>query len=228
MVRSQLAQTIKAEIEHYLNIPYAINKLKNGHIVEEVPYGAKGNWLQIKNITKKITKKEKIDLSKPSSQQLYNFRKKHKIGIDCSGLAYHLLDKTYQLLFNQSIKFKLVGTNNKKGVRRLSANMLTNPINSMPILKYENIQTADLIRFNQAKHVIFIVEKKDNIITYVHNSRYTQKRGVHYGQIKITNPQKSLNFQQWSDTHLNGQPYSQFFFPNSGDGIFRLKCLTNL
>ncbi|MBU1088751.1 C40 family peptidase [Patescibacteria group bacterium] len=214
MAGNKLIKQLKEEIEKYLNIPYSKNKLKNGKIILEVPYGAKGTWQQIQKITNQIAKEKKLDLKNLNNKQLYNFQKKHKIGIDCSGFCYHLLNKIYQLNFKKNIKAKLIGTNNKKGVRRLSANLLTNSINATKISNYNNIQTGDLIRFDKGVHVIFIIEKKGDTIYYVHSSNKTKTRGVHHGTIKITNPQKTLNYQQWSEC----------IFPNSGDTIFRLNC----
>ena len=214
MAGNKLIKQLKQEIEKYIGIPYWCNYWSDLILLKEGPFGGKGTWQQIQRTTNKIAKKKEINLNNLTTQQLYNFQKKHKIGIDCSGLCYHLLNKIHQLKFKKDIKTKLIGTDDKKGVRRLSSNLLTSPINATKIPNYNNIQTGDLIRFNKGEHVIFIIEKINNIIHYVHSSDKTRTRGVHYGTIKITNPNKPLNHQQWSE----------YVFPNSGDAIFRLNC----
>ena len=168
-------------------------------------YGGKNTWKEIK--------KECSD---------YKQLKKNKTGIDCSGLAYHLLDFYAQLKGLGSVYNHLIGTDNKKGVRRLSANLLTSSPNSFPVTTYSNIQTGDLIRLNSGKHVLFILEKTSNQMRYIHSSNKTAVRGVHYGKIEIIDSSKTLNQQKWGENDLAGQNYSSNFNPNNGDGIFRL------
>ncbi|MBU1130135.1 hypothetical protein KKE45_02325 [Patescibacteria group bacterium] len=236
MAGNKLIKQLKEEIEKYIGIPYWRNHWSNLTLLKEGPFGGKGTWQQINYATKCATQKEnkknKRQRSPPlaelNTQQIYNLRKRNHIGIDCSGLCYHLLDKLDKLKGNHGILFKTTGVDKPfgvLGVNKVSASELTHPQNSTKIADYNNIQTGDLIRFDKGKHVIFIIEKKRNTIYYIHSSDKTKTRGVHYGTIKITNPNKSLNYQQWSDQTLKGNNYySKFFFPNSSDGVFRLNC----
>jgi len=168
-------------------------------------YGGKNTWKEIK--------KESSD---------YKQLKKNKQGIDCSGLAYHLLDFYAQLRGLGSVYEHLIGTDNKRGVRRVSANLLTSHPNSFPLISISDIQTGDLIRLDSGKHVLFILENTGNLIRYIHSSNKTKIRGVHLGEIKITDPSKTLDFQQWNEIGLNGHQYSSYFNPKNGDAAFRL------
>jgi hypothetical protein len=224
-MQKEATEFIKATIGPYLGIPYFINTPKNKDQESDAKVG-KGNFEQIAKLTIQKAKITDTDLSNSTPQEIYQFQKKHHIGIDCSGLAFHLLNTLSIYLFNKDLNLILIGTDGKKGVRRLSAHLLTSPPNAIEIKDYESIQTGDLIRLDQGKHIVFVIEKIDNKINYVHSSHQTKKRGVHLGQISITDSKKTLNHQNWSDVTLDDKNYSQLFYPNKGDGIFRLKIFS--
>lgn len=172
MVGTKLEQ----EINNYLNLPYMINILRDGKVVKERVLGGKGNWKDIKKETQKIAKKEKVNLQKLTPKQLYNFQKKHKIGIDCSGLASQLL-----IYYG-----KLLGRKITLNPRKTSADMLTSTPLSQKVENFQDIQPGDLVRQKNGHHVLFIVEKDGNKISYVDSSFYG--RGVKYGQADLTDP----------------------------------------
>ncbi|MDD4938440.1 MAG: hypothetical protein PHX34_05565 [Candidatus Shapirobacteria bacterium] len=151
------------------------NIIRNGKVVKERVLGGKGNWKEIQKETQKIAKIEKIDFNKLNGQKLYNFQKKHKIGIDCSGLVCQLL------IFLCKIQHKKINLN----IRRTSANMLTSSPLSQKINNYQQIQTGDLIRQKNGHHLLFIIEKKGNKIFYVDSSFWG--RGVRYGETDLNN-----------------------------------------
>jgi len=216
---------IKAAVAPYLGIPYFINNPKNKDQDSDAKVG-KGNFEQIAKLTIEKAKSTGTDLLNATPKQIYQFQKKHHIGIDCSGLVYHLLNTLSIYLLNQNLDSILVGTDDKKGVRRLSARMLTSSKNAIQINDYQKIQTGDLILMDQGKHVLFIIEKVDNKINYIHSSQKTKTRGVHLGQITISDYQKTLDQQTWSDTTLTNKNYSQLLYPQKGDGVFRLKIFS--
>lgn len=129
-------------------------------------YSGKGHWQDIKSISHD-----------------YNYLKKHKIGIDCSGLVYHLLNFYCKLTLNQPLSKLVIGTRRLSDVRHLSADLLTSPPNSIQITDYSTIQTADLIRTKNGHHVIFIIQKKGDHLECVDSSR--QNRGVKLQTIKL-------------------------------------------
>lgn len=167
MVRNKLAD-LKNEISRYIGIPYFSNVGKFKNNGTNVLVG-KGTAKEIALATIESANRENIKLTNLSPPQIYQFQKKHHLGIDCSGLACNLLN-FYQ--------------NSHLDVRKTSADMLT----SAPLSKKININnaaTGDLIRQNNGRHILFIIEKIGNIIYYV-NSNFSG-RGIHYGQFDITN-----------------------------------------
>jgi len=219
MVRTNLDK-LKQYIDSYIGIPYWSNQLKNGIIVDNGPYGGKGTANQISQITPKKNSHNQIEA--------YRYRKKHHIGLDCSGLAYHLLNFWYKLHTKSSIEKKIVGTQGKFGPRRVNVKMLSNPQNSIKVNNLEAIRTADLIVINGQKHVLFVVDRVDNQIFYVHSSQKTKKNGVYYGSIRLTNPDQPLNYQQFSDITKTNIPYQRLFHVNQGDGVYRLISLQSI
>ncbi len=175
MVRDKLNE-LKQEIEHYVGIPYMINVIYDGKIIKERFLGGKGNWKDIQKETQKLAKQENIDLKRLTPKQIYNFQKKHKIGIDCSGLVSQLLNFYGQLL----------GKKVDLNPRRTSADMLTSSPLSKKIDDLNNIQTGDMIRQKNGHHVLFIIEKTNKTISFVDSSLLG--RGVKYGQFDITDP----------------------------------------
>jgi len=162
---------LKQEINHYLNLPYMTNILRNGKVVKERILGGKGNWKDIQKETQKIAKKEKINLQKLTPKQFYNFQKKHKIGIDCSGLVTQLLNFYFKTKLNP---------------RKNSADMLTSIPLSQKVENFQDIQPGDLVRQKNGRHVLFVVEKNGTKISYVDSSFYG--RGVKYGEADLTDP----------------------------------------
>ena len=224
MARNELVTLLKEEINKYLGIPYFINNPK----IPSSPLNAfvgKGNSLEIAQATISTAQKLNVDLIRMNNRQIYNFQKKNHIGIDCSGLAYHLLNFIYKYKTNKLLEDCLIGTDNKPGVRRLSANLLTSPPNASPVTDYSQIRTGDLIRMDNGNHVIIIIEKIGNKIHYVHSSDRTLNRGVHLGSITLNDPTKTLDCQDWSDTTSTGKSYNHLFNYSLGDGVFRLNCL---
>ena len=175
MVRNKLDK-LKNEINKYLGLPYMINIIRDGKIIKERVLGAKGHWKEIEKQTNLIAKKEHINLKKLTSKQLYNFQKKHKIGIDCSGLVTQLLNFYGQIL----------GKKINLNPRKTSADMLTSSPLSKKIDDFDSIQTGDLIRQKNGHHVLFIFSKEGKTINYVDSSFWG--RGVKIGKVDITDP----------------------------------------
>lgn len=165
MVRTKL-EDLRVEILKYLGLPYFINIPKI--ISSENVLVGKGNAKEIALKTIEYANQENIKLVDLNPQQIYNFQKKHQLGIDCSALACHLLN----FYFDTNLD-----------VRKTSANMLTSAPLSQRI-DLRDIKTADLIRQKDGHHVLFVIEKIGDKIIYVHSSR--EGRGVHYGEFDLS------------------------------------------
>ena len=173
MVRTKLINQLKEEINHYIGLPYSKNILKDGKIIEEKFMGGKGSAKEIALHTVDLANQQKIKLLDLSPQQIYNFQKKNKIGIDCSGLICQLL-MFYGNLLGKKIELS---------IRKTSADMLTSTSLSKEIKNYDDIQTGDLIRQKNGRHALFIIDRQDDTINYVDSSFLG--RGVKYGQFNL-------------------------------------------
>jgi len=165
MVRTKL-DSLRQEILKYIGLPYHTNIPKI--ISRDNVLVGKGNAKEIALKTIELANLNNLKILDLSPQQIYNFQKKNKIGIDCSGLVCHLLNFYFDTKLN---------------VRRTSADMLTSAPLSQPI-EIKNLKTADLIRQKKGHHVLFVIEKIGDKVIYVDSSRIG--RGVHYGEFDIT------------------------------------------
>lgn len=165
MARIKLNE-LRQEILKYIGIPYHKNIPKIISLDNSLL--GKGNAKEIALKTIELANKNNLKILDLSPKQIYNFQKKNKIGIDCSGLACHLLNFYFD---------------SKLDVRRTSADMLT----STPLSKkidIKDIQTADLIRQKNGHHLLFVIEKIGDKVIYVDSS--LKGRGVHYGEFETT------------------------------------------
>jgi hypothetical protein len=158
---------LKAEIQKYLGLPYFTNKGKYKNFGANAFVG-KGTVKEIALETIDLANRQNIKLLDLSALQIYKFQKKNHLGIDCSGLACHLLN----LYFDT-----------KLDPRRTSADMLT----SSPLSqKIDDPTTGDLVRQKDGKHLLFIVEKIGDTINYVDSS--LTGRGVRAGSFSLHDP----------------------------------------
>jgi len=165
MVRTKLEE-LRQEILKYIGIPYHTNIPKI--ISPDNALVGKGNAKEIALKTIELANLENIKIVNLTPQQIYNFQKKHHLGIDCSGLVCHLLNFYFKTNLN---------------VRQTSADMLTSAPISQKI-NIKEIKTADLIRQKNGHHLLFVIEKIGNKVIYVDSSR--DKRGVRYDEFNIT------------------------------------------
>jgi hypothetical protein len=165
MARIKLNE-LRQEILKYIGVPYHKNIPKIISLDNSLL--GKGNAKEIALKTIELANKNNLKILDLSPKQIYNFQKKNKIGIDCSGLACHLLNFYF---------------NTKLDVRKTSSDMLT----SVPLSKridINDIQTADLVRQKNGHHLLFVIEKIGDKIIYVDSS--LKGRGVRYGEFEIT------------------------------------------
>ena len=163
MVRAELDQ----EIQKYLGLPYFTNKGKFKNNGPNVSVG-KGTAKEIALTTIEFANQENIKLIDFTTSQMYNFQKKHHLGIDCSGLATNLLNFYFKLNINP---------------RKTSADMLTSPPLSIEV-SLKDLSTGDLIRQENGHHVLFVLEKNNDKIIYVDSS--VKGKGVRYGELPIS------------------------------------------
>ncbi len=164
MVRDKLT-SLKQEILKYIGLPYFKNVGKHHNYGENSLVG-KGTAKEIALKTIEIANLQNVKLLDLSPEQIYNFQKKNFLGIDCSGLVCNLLNFYFHTDLNP---------------RKTSSDMLTlEPL--AKTISIEHATTGDLIRQKNGKHVLFIIDKIDDIIYYVDSS--LAGRGVRFGEIK--------------------------------------------
>lgn len=188
-----------------------------------------------------------LDLEKADIFAIYDFMRLHRIGIDCSGLVYHVLDAFIQAKLSLPLSKILVrypGLLGKlertilayKRFRRISAKTLTSPLNTTEVYAVKDIQIGDLIRISRERDHVLIVtrithDENDTItqVEYAHSSSVnTQMRGPHYGYITIKDAQKGLDAQEWLENTKRNENYGkEFYRPDLGDSVRRLKVLVN-
>ncbi|MBL7078070.1 hypothetical protein ISS42_00195 [Candidatus Shapirobacteria bacterium] len=181
-----------------IRIPYWRNKFfKNGKRIQG-PFGGKGTPAQIKRASIKKAREGKISLNQLSSAQIRTFMKQKKIGLDCSGFTFQVLNFLKPGFYK---RFKKAPGISPNPIRRFNARALTSNQNSQPVKKTKNIKVGDLIpvSFSNGKinHVLVVVEAGSKEIIYVHSSSRGKITGPHLGKIKIIDPESGLEKQHW-------------------------------
>lgn len=200
------------------NCPYWMNDLTNNI---KGPYSGKGTPGQITRIIRKLNSKSNL-----TNNNINNVLENNKVGIDCSGLVFHLLNSLDKEKGGSGISNKFLRNNHLPSWRaawRVNANCLTDK-NYTKQVKTKDVQIGDILRLLKGKHVAMIVGVSNNEIDYVHASNYTKIKGVHLATIKITNWNKDLDEQLWLEKLENGEDYrTNTYYKSDGDSIRRLR-----
>jgi len=186
---------------------------------------------EIEKVTNQLAQKLNFDLNQATVEQIRQFMRQKKIGVDCSGFAYHLLKAFNHSKTSQNFDKFFIRTPSPNPLSifrpnhlQINAHTFTNPSNSQPVFNLNDIQLGDMIRMFKGKHILVILENTSKKIIYAHSSRkWTLTTGVHLGQINITHPQKGLEEQNWVEKTKDHQSFGRYFNHQQGDGIFRLK-----
>lgn len=201
--------------------PYWMNKLKNGKLVLKGYLNGKGSMLQIRaRLISKIHSRPNFILTEENIRKI---AKRERVGIDCSGFAYRVLDKLVRLNY-RNCQLKSLDDVFKGGINRTNASMLTNKKYTIPICHISDCRSGDLIRMMGGKHVAIILEIENGQIIYVHSASRTKIKGVHIGKINIIDENKPVGKQEWLEETKNGESIVKKYFDSlHGDGVFRLK-----
>ena len=206
-----------------IRCPYWKNKIEKKVFG---PCGGKGSPLQIIEATREEAQNIKINLDHLSKSEILELMQNKKIGIDCSGFVYQMLDVLDKEKGGEGIVKKVIGLGGQ-GITKTNVQCLTDNINSLPVLKIKDIKIGDLLRLKNGKHLAIIIriKKKGKRIvelTYAHSSNATQISGVHTAKIKIKNSNGSIKKQIWPEKLQDKTLFvKKYFNPHTGDGIRR-------
>lgn len=265
----QLSSQAQKVIDQYLNLkigeknittPYFNNRRKNIRGALRVLIG-KGSPEDIAEEATIFSLREKIKLAELNAEQIKKFLIEHNLGIDCSGLIYHVLDTELKARNLGGLKKYIHRPWIKNPIRKLisqfrsaentGVSTFNNNINSKEI-NLKDIQPGDLIVMMGAgpkqdyNHVLLVssvipsrnevedtrkggslsnssnnvnsnttfnTQKRDSspsgfgiVIEYTHSFQYPTdglyNHGVRQETITITDPNKNLLEQNWSEPQM--------------------------
>jgi len=205
--------------------PYWSNKIQNGLVTVRGYEEGKGVATLIGTRLNTVVQayarqypSEKID-----NLLIMKLAKRNKIGIDCSGLAYRIMEFLLQSDLNHG-KIRNLEIIFSGGARKTNVQRITSSNYCIKVDNLLHIQIGDMIRMMGGKHVVVITDITKKEITYIHSSHRSEICGVHTGKISITNSEKDLSYQKWNEKTVNHENWGQsYFHPENGDGIYRLK-----
>lgn len=211
-----------------IHSPYWMNRLKAGKVVIRGFQNGKGSAGEIKSELSNRIKNNPgyIDIIK-SREAISKFARREKIGIDCSGFVYRVLEKIISLEIGNS-KISDLSELFPGGINRTDSKTLTSTGYAKPITRIKDLKIGDMIRIDGGKHVAVISGIYGKMITYTHSSFLKSAiSGVHSSTIKIVNGEKWLDEQFWSEITRTGENFGKKYFnPYKGDGVFRLKIFS--
>ncbi|PLX29044.1 hypothetical protein C0581_00210 [Candidatus Parcubacteria bacterium] len=219
--------------------PYFNNRRAGSRGALRVSVG-KGTVKDIKEELKIMSLREKVDLRELNEEIITRFIVDHRLGIDCSGLVYYILDAELKAQNKKPLKKYLSFPHAKNPLRKLLTRLrpaencnvktLIHDANSLTI-ETKDIQPGDMIILMHAgprkdyNHVMLVEKIENNIIHYVHSFQYPEdgqyNHGVRKETIVITDNTKPIAKQQWNCAEMN-------HYKDSAEhiSIHRLKALS--
>jgi len=225
---------IEKLLYQYLHLPIAGKKIRCPYWRDKIekgiwgPLGGKGKVNQIVRATLVMAKIQRIELKELSGEKIENFIRKNRIGLDCSGLVYWLLDALDREKGGNGLVDDIPRAKGRFLIRA-NVEMLTNDKVTIPIEKISDVKVGDIIRLQGGKHLAVVIQirKARNQVkefVYAHSSNLTEVKGVHLNKIMIKNPDKGLEKQIWLEKTYKGENYGQKYFRlEKGDGVRRLR-----
>ncbi len=199
----------------FVNCPYYNNRRTGMRAGLRVLIG-KGSVDDIVDEAMLIALREKIDLKKLDASGLKKFLVDSHLGIDCSGLAYHVLDAELKSRalgsLHKHLKFPFI----KNPFRKLLT--LCRPVESAGVRTISHEQNSIEVKLNDARpgdlivilgagekhdynHVLIIHEVAEDKIKYTHSMQWPSdgeyNHGVRQSEIEITDKNKNILEQIW-------------------------------
>lgn len=231
MTYGTIAPSAQAIIDHYTHLhigshtvqcPYFNNRRSAMRGGLRVAIG-KGTPKEIEEEAVVAALKSKINLDSLTPEEAKKLLVEKKLGVDCSGFAYHLLDALVRAEKNKKLREVLILPKSKNPLRNLIKKIRTIENTSVKVLADEKnsktislseVQPGDMITMigtgytGIIDHILVITDiQKDAdqnpILTYTHSLQWSSDgrfdHGVRTGTIKIINVQQPLIHQEWTE-----------------------------
>ncbi len=204
--------------------PYWMNNLEKGIYG---PIGGKGTPGEIVEATLKEAKAENINLENLDEEAIILFMKAKKIGVDCSGFVFWMLNSFDLEKGGNGISDDIPSSQGVLIKARANVQMLTDENISVPV-KLAEVKIGDMLRLRRGKHVAIvhkIVSENEKVqeIWYAHSSERTKVAVVHEAKIVISDQNKEIGDQDWEELTIEGESYrNDAYFGKNGAGLRRL------
>lgn len=234
MSENSLSQSALQVIQNYLILPFPGHNIScpyfNNRRVKirgglRVLIG-KGTPQDIVDEAILLSLKEKTNLNKLNDEELKKFLVEHKLGVDCSGFAYHVLDAEMKAKGLGSLQKVLRRPWFKNPIRKLLVKLrpientgvgtFNHEVNSFEI-ELKNIQAGDMIIIMGAgqkqdyNHVLLVTSITPAQVgvqsfIYTHSFQYPTdgqyNHGVRQESIALTDFNKNILEQNWSEPQM--------------------------
>lgn len=250
-----IPETVQKEIDRYKNLklgdkqvrtPYYMNLKRSKDLRAMV---GKGTPEEIEMEARIWEKLKGEDFSKMNEKEIRDFLVNRGIGIDCSGFIIHVLNSWHREKNGKNI-WKGLKSGNKsflhrisyllKPVEKLGAEIITNAENTHKV-EIKDVLPADVVRLKwkrkNSHHILLVTEvEKDESgvvkkIGYTHSIPfYGEESGIKTGEIIITDQNKPLESQNWTEKDEKGvnHVFEGYMIEVEDNGLRRLKCLASV
>mgnify|MGYP001573168710 FL=1 len=212
----------------------------------------KGTPDDIAQEAKIIGMREHTDIQKFSDEELKRFLMDHRIGIDCSGFAYYVLDAELAAKINRPLASVLKFPEIKNPLRKLLTRFRTPEHTSVAVLAHEknskeitldDVRPGDMIVLedigmgNQRDHVLLVhdvIRDEKNTLSelgYTHSFQWSTDgkyaHGVRQGRVRIHDISQTLIHQTWEEQEKTGETNETFLHAQKARtvAIRRLRAL---
>lgn len=192
----------KVPTPYRINLPYQSDRRK---------YGKSDPETLIKD-TEDIAREQNFDLDKASVEEIKKFMQENMLGIDCSGLTYHVLNSFLKKIGQGGMANLGFPPASKTNVETLTSEKFASKLAGL-----KEARPGDIIRIGSKspdliQHCMVVIETNWGMVTYTHSSRRTRVKGVHTDTISLGK----------FPTELNVYSYDPAECP---DGLWRLNGL---
>ncbi|MCB9798252.1 C40 family peptidase [Candidatus Nomurabacteria bacterium] len=215
--------TIKAfqELDFWgtkVQCPYFINKGNRVRAALRVMCG-KGTPEEIVDEAKTLALREGINLKEKNADEVKAFLVDHNLGIDCSGLAYYIL-QPQKLFFPHAKNFLRKFITKMRPIENCSVEVLAHEKNSKTV-SLSQLQPGDMIIMigtgddHDLNHVLVVTREDNGILHYAHSLQWKSDGkyggGVKAGKIEIVDRNKTLLEQKWTEDSKSGDENETFW-----------------